>query len=217
MGQEREGKRASKAVDRRQPVSRGGRPLKFGRPSQLVALTLPQDVLQLLQTIHHDPAWAVVQLAESLFRRDVQRPSKPPIAIAELIHLPGKRGLIVVRPKLFASLPGVSTIPLADGRAFLAFDQAAGLADLEVAIHDKLELTPASGAARGRLTEILEAVRGWRRDRNLVFRTKSIIVVEFQHIVDTATAVAGHRADSDAHDRGKASSSSKAPTRDRSK
>jgi len=170
--------RTSKTMRSRRPIRRG-RPPKFGRPSQLVALTLPQDVLRALSTIHQDPAWAVVQLVETLFsNRDAQRQSKAPAAMAELVHLPGKRGLIVVQPKPFAHLRGVSTIPLADGRAFLAFDQAAGLSDLEVAIVDKREATPTSRQEHGRLTEILRAVRGWRRDRSLVFRTKSIIVVE---------------------------------------
>jgi hypothetical protein len=67
---------------------------------------------------------------------------------------------------------------LADGRAFLAFDEPAGLANLEVAILDKLERLPTSGTERARLAEILDTVRRWRRDRGLVFRTKSIIVVE---------------------------------------
>jgi hypothetical protein len=74
-------------------------------------------------------------------------------------------------------LPGISTIPLANGRAFLAFDQPAGLADLEVAILDKLELSLRSRAERAQLTESLKTIRRWRRDRRLVFRTKSIIVV----------------------------------------
>jgi hypothetical protein len=98
-------------------------------------------------------------------------------AIAELVHLRGDRGLIVVQSNVFGRLPGISTIPLANGRAFLAFDQPAGLADLEVAILDKLELSLRSRAERAQLTESLNTVRRWRRDRRLVFQTKSIIVV----------------------------------------
>jgi hypothetical protein len=178
MGQQRKETSVSKMARGRRAVRRG-RPPKFGRPSQLVALTLPQDVLHRLRTVHQDPAWAIVQLVESMFRtHGAPRPSKVPTAIAELVHLPGKRGLIVVQPKVLARLRGVSTIPLADGRAFLAFDSAAGLADLEVALLDRLEATATSSADHARLRQVLEAVRGWRRDRNLVFRTKSIIVME---------------------------------------
>jgi hypothetical protein len=160
-------------------MARRGRPQKFGRPSQLVALTLPRDVLDSLRALHQDVAWAIVQLVESKFDHGHnRRRPKALSAIAELVHLPGRRGLIVVQPKAFARLRGVSTIPFADGRAFLAFDQAAGLADLEVAVGDKLERKAIRSAERARLMQILEAVRGWRRDPDLVFRTKSIIVVE---------------------------------------
>jgi hypothetical protein len=161
------------------PAGSRGRPPKFGRPSQVVALTLPEDVLGALRTLHRDPAWAIVQLVETMLGapRRGQRPPAP-ATIAELAHLPGKRGLIVVQPQVFTRFPGVSTISLADGRAFLAFDHGAGLADLEVAIQDKLEAAAPSDVGRKQLTELLEVVRGWRRDRKLAFRTKSIIVVE---------------------------------------
>jgi hypothetical protein len=44
--------------------SKRGRPQKFGRPSQVVALTLPEDVLRGLRKIHHDLGWAIVALFE---------------------------------------------------------------------------------------------------------------------------------------------------------
>src|SRR5262249_43190987 len=92
--------------------ARRGRPPKFGRPSQLVALTLPNDVLASLRTIHHDPAWAIVRLVESRFvDRKIQRRRVP--ALAELLHLPGKRRLIVVQTNVVGRLRGISTIPLA--------------------------------------------------------------------------------------------------------
>lgn len=96
---------------------------------------------------------AVVQLVESTRRNRnarVRRSTNPP-ALAELVHLPGKRGLIVVQPNAFGRLRGISMIPLADGRAFLAFDQPAGLADLEVAVLDKLQ-SSGTGVQRARLT-----------------------------------------------------------------
>ncbi len=41
-----------------------GRPLKFGRPTRLVTLSLPDDVVAWLRTIDKDPAWSVVKLFE---------------------------------------------------------------------------------------------------------------------------------------------------------
>jgi hypothetical protein len=157
-------------------VSRG-RPPKFGRPSAVVALTLPHDVLDHLRTLHRDPGWAIVQLVESLVGGE-RSASKAAIELAELVHLPGGRALIVVEPRAFKRLRGVSMIPLADGRAFLAFDQGASLADLEVAICDRLEETTNRSQEREELTQLRDLVRGWRRNREITFRTKSIIVAE---------------------------------------
>ena len=153
-----------------------GRPPKFGRPSTVVALTLPHDVLDHLRTLHRDPGWAIVQLVEAAIGQ--RPPSKSPTQIAELVHLPGRRALIVVAPRAFKHLRGVSLIPLADGRAFLAFDHGAGLADLEVAICDRLEEAPPRSTEREELEQMRNLVRGWRRTRGVSFRTKSIILAE---------------------------------------
>jgi hypothetical protein len=64
------------------------------------------------------------------------------------------------------------------GRAFLAFDHPAGLADLEVAVLDQIEATPATSPRREELMRGREIVRAWRRDSRLVFRPMSILVVE---------------------------------------
>ena len=48
-----------------------GRPLKFGRPARLLALTLPDDVVKGLRRIHPDPGWAIVSLYEKAARKVV--------------------------------------------------------------------------------------------------------------------------------------------------
>lgn len=160
------------------PRRRRGRPPKFGRPAQIIALSLPDDVLTALRTLHPDPGWAIVQLVErSLGSATEDRRCSPPAAVAELVHLPGSRALIVVQPHAFARMRGVATIALADGRAFLAFDQPSRLADLEVAILDQMEAAT-SVAQREDLTQAREIVRAWRKDSDLVFRPMSILVVE---------------------------------------
>ena len=173
-------RRAAPDVDAGSPRRAArGRPPKFGRPSQVVALTLPQEVLDALRTIHRDLGWAIVRLVEPILSDGGQRRRPPgPAPLAELVHLPGRRALNVVQPEVFTPLRGVSHIQLADGRAFLAFDRAGGLADLEVAILDPLELVPPKSAERGPLLQLRDIVRGWRRDPGLAFRAKSIIVAE---------------------------------------
>jgi hypothetical protein len=42
----------------------------------------------------------------------------------------------MVRATLFKDMPGVSLIPLSDGRAFLALEHGKGVADLELFVLD---------------------------------------------------------------------------------
>ena len=117
---------------------RRGRPLKFGRPGNSVTLTLPADVLDWLHTLNEDPAWAIVGLFER--RGAVPHKARLTSAVAELVQLPGRRALILVRPDLLRFVPGVSVVPLSDGRAFIALEAGGGVADLELAVIDRLEI-----------------------------------------------------------------------------
>ncbi len=145
----------------------------------MVALTLPEEVLDALGTVHQDTGWAIVQLVEGRLTDGARESRTRALApLAELVHLPGGRALIVVQPRLFTGLRGVSTILLADGRAFLALDHQGGIADLELAILDLLEELPARSRERAQLIQVRNLVRTWRRGSGLVFRTKSIIVAE---------------------------------------
>ena len=124
--------------------SKRGRPLKFGRRAQLVTLTLPDDVITWLASIDRDLAWAVVKLHE----RSQEAEKKKQDSLADLVQLPGHRALILVKPEPFQNLEGLSIIPLADGRGFLALDQGKGVADLEIAVIDRLETKGLAAAER---------------------------------------------------------------------
>jgi hypothetical protein len=159
------------------PRKRRGRPLKFGRPAQLLALTLPHDVVHGLQRIHPDPAWAIVSLYEKIGDKAhrPRRESGPPV---ELAQLSPDSALIVVDPELIQSVPGVSVVPMAAGRAFLAFGEGRGLADLEGAVLDRLQKGKDGPAVCKELTVFHRQIRDWRRSRRLRFSTRSIIIVE---------------------------------------
>ncbi|MGH7307320.1 MAG: hypothetical protein ACREK6_01345, partial [Candidatus Rokuibacteriota bacterium] len=129
----------------------------------MVALTLPEEVLEALRTVHSDPGWAIARLVKPILGEGGRRPIGP-APLIELVHLSGRRALIVVQSKIFARLRGVSMIPLADGLAFLAFDHAGGLADLEVAVLDQMDIAPARSAERARLIQIRDILREWRRN-----------------------------------------------------
>jgi hypothetical protein len=143
----------------------------------MLALTLPRDVVAWLQQVHRDPAWAIVRLFERLAAAPERRPAGFPPAV-ELARLSSRRALIVVDPRTVRSVPGVSVVPVATGRAFLAFEEGRGLADLELAVLERLEHPDTDVAERQELGQLHRQVREWRRSRNYRFSTRSIILVE---------------------------------------
>ena len=147
-----------------------GRPPKFGRAADLISLTLPRDVISWLLSIDDDIAWAIVKLHERATRARVAQ-----IEAVQLVRFPGDRALILVRPELLTHLPGVSLIPLADGRAFLALEPDKGLADLEAILRDRIVSPDLSEEMRAVLVRVGEQLAQWRNE-GIVFESRSIIV-----------------------------------------
>ena len=113
---------------------RRGRPHKFGRPSHLVTLTLPGDVVRRLRSVNRDLAHAIVQVVESLETDEAgQRPD------TELVPIADGQSLIVVNPAVIRNLPGVSIVSLHGTRAFLALEPGSGVSDLELAVIDRFD------------------------------------------------------------------------------
>ena len=158
------------------PQSRRGRPSKFGRPSQVVALTLPADVVRGLRRIDPDVACAIVSLFEkSAARRSPEPTARPDV---ELVTVADRRSLIVVNRSVIQHLHGVSIVRLHGDRAFLALEEGKGMADLELAVLDSLDDPAMDSRERAALQQLRAQLREWRHDRKLRFRTRSIIVVE---------------------------------------
>jgi hypothetical protein len=130
-----------------------------------------------LGRIHPDPAWAIVSLYEKLGRR-AAHPHPRKRAPVELAPLSPRGALIVVDPRTIRSVPGMSVVPMAAGRAFLAFEEGRGLADLELAVLERLQDSKASDVARQELSRIHRRIRDWRRLRRYRFSRRSIILVE---------------------------------------
>jgi hypothetical protein len=164
---------------------RRGRPPKFGRPAQLVTLTLPEDVVTWLSTIDHDLGWAVVKLHERTIKGRRARPAQ----VADLVQLPGQRSLILVQPEPFKNLAGVSIIPLADGRGFLALEPGRGVSDLELAVIDRLEVPTLEAGERDALTHMRALLRQWRQD-GVRFESRSIIVAHRRGAFDEVRPLA---------------------------
>ena len=155
-------------------AGRRGRPPKYGQPSKVVAVTLPQDVTEILRGLHSDLGWAIVTLVEKT-RRGAP-PASPP-AEAELVDVGEGQKLIVINSAVFRPLTGVQMIPLSGTQAFLALAPGRGMADLELAVLDRLERPMASERERRALERLRDQLRRWRRDPHLQFQTRSIILV----------------------------------------
>ncbi len=155
--------------------SKRGRPLKFGRPTQLITLTLPKDVVAWLTGVDDDLARALVKLHE----RSTKTANARRIDLAGLVQLPGDRALILVRPDYFDKLKGVSLIPLADGRAFLALEPTKGVADLELAVLDRLEAPAVAAVERDALAQLRALLQQWRLE-GVAFESRSIVIARRQ-------------------------------------
>ena len=150
-----------------------GRPPKYGQPAKVVAVTLPIDVINRLAELDDDLGWAIVSVVEQTDGRKAHRP----VPEAQLVEVGGGQSLITVDPTVFRSLPGVRMVPLSDTQAFLALESGRGMADLELAVHDRLaNITPGS-RSRAPLERLLNQLQAWRRNRALSFETRSIILV----------------------------------------
>lgn len=159
----------------RAQAGRRGRPPKFGRPGHLVAVTLPEEVVRGLRRIDRDLAWAIVRVFEG--RGHAPANGSPAAATAaELVTVGQRQSLIVVDRLAFKGLQGVRVIPLLGDRAFLALEPGRGIADLELAVVDRLSQPELDGRERATLADFRTRLRRWRRDRRLRWTTQSIIV-----------------------------------------
>jgi hypothetical protein len=151
-----------------------GRPSKFGRPSRLVAVTLPEEVIRGLHKVHPDLAWAIV----SLFEKGAPITNGHSQADAELVNIGERESLIVINRSVFTQLPGVDIIPLTADRAFLALDPGCGIGDLENSVLNRLSDPVVDRDERRALQRLRRQIHGWRRNIALNVYTRAIIVIE---------------------------------------
>jgi hypothetical protein len=152
--------------------SRLGRPSKYGRPARAVTVTLPDDVIGRLGSIHTDVGVAIVNLVERKIPSRVQ-----PIAPAEITRY-GRHAVIVVTPvKALRRLKGVQLVPIGDGRALISLDPSHSVSSLELQLRDALENGKAKGQERDILEGIADILRRARGASGQRLETRSIIVL----------------------------------------
>lgn len=151
-----------------------GRPRKFGRPSRAVTLTLPDDVIATLEAINKDLSQAVVRVALPLTAEVFT------YAPAELFKY-GDSAVIVVKPMAaLEQIPGVTLVPLPDGRALISLDESLSLADFELRLLDALDEGSGipTASERPALTAIVEILKSARHTKGLRVVRRSIIVLQ---------------------------------------
>ena len=156
-------------------LAKRGRPPKFGQRGQVIAITLPEDVVQGLRKIDADLGWAIVTLFKKRPQRAGERQAPDDV---QLVEVGGRRSLIVIKRDLFSDLPGVDIMPLHGDRAFLALQPGRDMSDLELAVVDRLEEGDVPSRERAALVELRNKLRKWRRDRRLRVETRAIIVLQ---------------------------------------
>lgn len=142
---------------------RRGRPRKFSRPARTVTLTLPDDVIERLETVDRDLGRAVVRLA--LLHEPAARSS-----VVEVASF-GSRAVILVPPaRTLAALPGVELIPIADGRMLIALQEPLTEEAFELLVRDTLERPSLSGADRALFAELAQVLRHARLETRVTLR-----------------------------------------------
>ena len=152
--------------------SRRGRPRKYGRPSRAVTVTLPQDTLARLSSVHADVGTAIVHLVEQKIPARV-----PPLRAAEITRY-GNHAVIVVNPSsTLRRLRGIHLVPVGHGRALISLTASTSISSLELQVRDALEHMEPGNRDREGLEAIAEILRRGRGDRGFTSEPRTIIVL----------------------------------------
>jgi len=159
------------AVPTQSFAPRRGRPRKFAQPSRAVTLTLPEAVIQTLETIDHDLSRAVVRLAQPAATGRVHPP-------AELVSF-GRRAVILVNPTTtLEQRTGVVLVPFPDGRALICFDSSITPARLELMLRDALEEHDLPDEDGEVFESIMDLLKDVRRSNAVKLRQPNILLLE---------------------------------------
>jgi len=152
---------------------RRGRPRKFGRPSRAVTVTLPDDVIAALSGVDDDLSRAIVQLSQPLLRDVVIRPP------AELSKYGDSAVIVIKRLPTLNRMPGVSLVPLPDGRALISLDETMSVHEFELKLDDAIvgatDLEPRERSAMSSIREILKSAR---LSKAITVHQRNIIVLQ---------------------------------------
>jgi hypothetical protein len=162
---------SAKGFSVRAGANRRGRPRKFSRPSRAITLTLPEDTIAALRAVDRDLSRAVVRVVQPL---EHEQPRSP----AELAEY-GSRAVIVVSPsRTLTERTGAELVPLADGRALLAFDEKLTVSQFELRLLDALADPMLEAGDRETFIALTKILGGTRRSGRAQLGQRNIIVFQ---------------------------------------
>jgi hypothetical protein len=147
-----------------------GRPPKFKEPSQRVTLTLPSRLVDLLRAEDPDLSRAV--------SNGLEPNPVPRRLIVDVMRVGRRESLIIINPTLLPTLRDCSFIRLAADRAFIALKPSGTLADLALAVADRLEDADITRQQRTALRALRRVLRTWRLDRKVNVTHKAILILD---------------------------------------
>jgi hypothetical protein len=146
-------------------------------------MTLPEDVIEALRARDRDLAQAVVAVVSESNRNGRKRPARRKDTHA-LLKIAPRRFLITVDRTIIKHLPGCELVPIGLDAAFVALEPGRGLADLALAVVDRLEEPGVDSHERDALLKLRAALRVYVRDK-VAHETRSIIMVLRRIIAST--------------------------------
>jgi hypothetical protein len=162
---------STKGFSVRAAANRRGRPRKFSRPSRAITLTLPEDTIAALRAVDRDLSRAVVRVVQPL-EQDVPR---SPAELAEY----GSRAVILVSPsRTLIERTGAELVPLADGRALIAFDDKMTVSQFELRLLDALADPKLDEGDRETFVALTKILGGPRRSGRGQVGHRNIIVFQ---------------------------------------
>jgi hypothetical protein len=154
-----------------------GRPRKFDRPSRLITMTLPEDVIAVLRARDSDLAQAIVGLVGRDGRKSSKRIDRAP-EVVNLVQIARGRFLITIDSRVVGRLPQCELVPFGRGTSFFALEPRRGLADLALAVVDRLDEPNVGANERAALIRVRRAIRTWMRDKSFSYETRAIVVIK---------------------------------------
>ena len=89
-----------------------------------------------------------------------------------------RESLIIINPTLLPTLRDCSFIRLAADRAFIALEPSSTLADLALAVADRLEDADVTRQQKAALRALRRGQRTWRLDRMVKVTHKAIVILD---------------------------------------